>query len=222
MTYPKNFESKIGFNDIRKLLSERCLSTLGQEKVSEIAFSSDASLINRQMQEIHEFRTIQESGDDFPLQYFFDLRESVARIRLEGTHLDENEIYDLRRSLDTIGQIVRYLNRTSGGEPQPDAEDTEYLYPTLQSLTKDVGTFPSILHEIDLILDKYGKIRDNASPELLRIRRELQKAEGSVSRTLSAERWSVGKRRHTHHTRRPSCHPRISFDETQNPRHRPR
>jgi len=184
MTYPKNFESKIGFNEIRKLLSERCLSTLGQEKVSEIAFSSDASLINRQMQEIHEFRTIQESGDDFPLQYFFDLRESVARIRLEGTHLDENEIYDMRRSLDTIGQIVRYLNRTSGGEPQPDTEEAEYLYPTLQSLTKDVGTFPSILHEIDLILDKYGKIRDNASTELLRIRRELQKAEGSVSRTL--------------------------------------
>ena len=186
ITYPKNFETKIGFDEVRHLLREKCLSTLGKEKVNELRASTNAEVINRWLREVHEFRIIQESIDEFPLHYFFDLRESVARIRLEGTHLDENEIFDLRRSLQTISDIVRYLNRTKGGDSPTDGEETDYLYPTLQLLTRNVGTFPAILHEIDLILDKYGKIRDDASPELLRLRRELAKAEGSVSRALNA------------------------------------
>ena len=185
-TYPKNFETKIGFDEVRHLLRERCLSTLGKERVNELRPSTDATVINRWLREVHEFRMVQESVDEFPLHYFFDVRESVSRIRLEGTHLDENEIFDLRRSLQTISDIVRYLNRTKGGETPTDGEEADYLYPTLQMLTRNVSTFPSILHEIDLILDKYGKIRDNASPELLRLRRELAKAEGSVSRALNA------------------------------------
>ena len=185
-TYPKNFETKIGFDEVRHLLRERCLSTLGKERVNELRPSTDATVINRWLREVHEFRMVQESVDEFPLHYFFDVRESVSRIRLEGTHLDENEIFDLRRSLQTISDIVRYLNRTKGGETPTDGEEADYLDPTLQMLTRNVSTFPSILHEIDLILDKYGKIRDNASPELLRLRRELAKAEGSVSRALNA------------------------------------
>ena len=185
-TYPKNFETKIGFDEVRHLLRERCLSTLGKERVNDLRASTDAAVINRWLREVHEFRMVQESVDEFPLHYFFDVRESVSRIRLEGTHLDENEIFDLRRSLQTISDIVHYLNRTKGGETPADGEEADYLYPTLQMLTRDVSTFPSILHEIDLILDKYGKIRDNASPELLRLRRELAKAEGSVSRALNA------------------------------------
>ncbi len=186
MTYPRNFEAKIGFDEIRHLLAARCLSTLGKEKVSELHASTDAKVVNHWLREVHEFRLIQESVDDFPLNYFFDVRESVTRIRLEGTHLDESEIFDLRRSLETITDIVRYLNRTRGGESDREGEKVGYLYPTLQQLTRNVGTFPSIIHEIDLILDKYGKILDHASPELLRLRRELAKAEGSVSRTLNA------------------------------------
>ena len=186
ITYPKNFETKIGFDEVRHLLRERCLSTLGKEKVNELRASTNAEIINRWLREVHEFRIIQESIDEFPLHYFFDLRESVARIRLEGTHLDENEIFDLRRSLQTISDIVRYLNRTKGGDTPTEDDEADYLYPTLQLLTREVSTFPTILHEIDLILDKYGKIRDDASSELLRLRRELAKAEGSVSRALNA------------------------------------
>ncbi len=186
ITYPNNFETKIGFDEVRHLLREKCLSTLGKEKVNELRASTNAEVINRWLREVHEFRIIQESIDEFPLHYFFDLRESVARIRLEGTHLDENEIFDLRRSLQTISDIVRYLNRTKGGDSPTDGEETDYLYPTLQLLTRDVSTFPTILHEIDLILDKYGKIRDDASSELHHLRRELTKAEGSVSRALNA------------------------------------
>ena len=186
MIYPNNFEQKIGFTEIRKMLHERCLSTLGKERVDALHFSTDTGEVRRWLREVQEFRRIQEMADDFPLQFFFDVRPSISRLRLEGTHLDENELFDIRRSLETISNIVRFLNRTTGGGTAEDGEDVEYAYPTLQELTKDVRTFPAIVQRIDQLLDKYGKIRDNASAKLLEIRRELTRTEGSVSRTLYA------------------------------------
>ena len=176
MIYPSNFENKIQFSEIRSLLKGYCLCQLGKDKVDEMAFSGDVAVINTMLRQTREFRRLQEESDDFPLQFFFDMRESVKRIRLEGTHLEENEIFDLRRSLETIAAIVRFLDRES--------DDGVYDYPTLHELTEGVLTFPEILRRIDQILDKYGKVKDSASPALADIRMQLHKAEGSVSRTL--------------------------------------
>ena len=176
MIYPSNFENKIQFSEIRSLLKGYCLCQLGKDKVDEMAFSSDVAVINTMLRQTREFRRLQEESDDFPLQFFFDMRESVKRIRLEGTHLEENEIFDLRRSLETIAAIVRFLDRGS--------DEGVYDYPTLHKLTDGVLTFPDILRRIEQILDKYGKVKDTASPELADIRLQLRKAEGSVSRTL--------------------------------------
>lgn len=176
MIYPSNFENKIQFSEIRSLLKGYCLCQLGKDKVDEMAFSGDVAVINTMLRQTREFRRLQEESDDFPLQFFFDMRESVKRIRLDGTHLEENEIFDLRRSLETIAAIVRFLDRGS--------DEGVYDYPTLHELTEGVLTFPEILRRIDHILDKYGKVKDSASPALADIRMQLHKAEGSVSRTL--------------------------------------
>ena len=180
MIYPKNFEQKIGFTEIRALLRERCLSTLGKEKVDEMAFTTDAVQVNTWMEEIREFRKIQEGVDDFPLDNFFDVRQSVARIRLEGTHMEVDELFDLKRSLETIIAIVGFLSR---GEETEQGEIRHY-YPALYALADGVATFPLLVQRISQIIDKFGKMRDNASPDLLKIRQELARTEGSISRTL--------------------------------------
>lgn len=171
MIYPKNFENKIGFHDIRALLKERCLSSLGKGKVDELAFSADAGMVNEWLHQVREFRKLQEEHDDFPMQYFFDMRESLARIRLAGTHLEEEEVWDLRRSLETIMHMVDFLQ---GDMP----------YPALQRQCEGVVTFPWLIRRADSILDKFGKIKDSASMTLASIRHELAKTEGSISRTL--------------------------------------
>ncbi len=183
MIYPQNFEGKIGFGDIRRLIKGNCLSTLGTEMVDNMAFSDDATTINEWMLQVKEFRRLQEEDDDFPLQYFFDVRIAVAKLRLENVHIEINDLFDLRRSLDTIHNIVKFLCRTENGEAISD-EDEKAKYPALQRLTDGVLTFPKIVQRIDQILDKFGKMRDDASPELSSIRRELSHTEGSISRTL--------------------------------------
>ena len=180
MIYPKNFEQKIGFTEIRTLLRERCLSPLGKERVDEMSFSTDAGQINTWMEEIREFRRIQEGQDDFPLDNFFDVRESVSRIRLEGTHMEVEELFDLKRSLETIIAIVSFLSR---GEETEQGEIRHYT-PALYALADGIATFPILVQRISQIIDKFGKMRDNASPDLLQIRRELSRTEGSISRTL--------------------------------------
>ena len=179
MIYPKNYESKIGFDEIRHLLKEHCLSSLGKEKVDELAFSDDAVTVNDWMQQIREFRRLMQATEQMPMNYFFDVRESVARIRLENTHLEEDELWDLRRSLETIGVIVNFLNKNNGDEEFP-----EYNYPALRQLAKDVQTFPAIIRRIDSILDKFGKIKDSATMTLAGIRHEMEQTAGSISRTL--------------------------------------
>ena len=179
MIYPKNYESKIGFDEIRHLLKEHCLSSLGKEKVDELTFSDDAVTVNDWMQQIREFRRLMQATEQMPMNYFFDVRESVARIRLENTHLEEDELWDLRRSLETIGVIVNFLNKNNGDEDFP-----EYNYPALRQLAKDVQTFPAIIRRIDSILDKFGKIKDSATMTLAGIRHEMEQTAGSISRTL--------------------------------------
>ena len=176
MIYPDNFEIKIGFNEIRTHLKSFCLGTLGKENVDNMAYSDDASVVTEWLCQTREFRKLQECADDFPLQYFFDMREAVSRVRIEGTHLEEPELFDLRRSLNTIACIVRYLNGSDG--------EGNYDYPALHRVTEDIRVFPELVVRIDQIVDKFGNIKDTASPALADIRRELSRAEGSVSRTL--------------------------------------
>ena len=111
MIYPSNFEQKIGFDSIRHILKGKCLSTLGQERVDEMAFSESYDEINRRLEEVTEFIRIIQEEDEFPDQYFFDVRPSLKRIRIDGMYLEEQELFDLRRSLETIRDIIRFLQR---------------------------------------------------------------------------------------------------------------
>lgn len=182
MIYPQNFEQKIGFDQIRQLVKGKCLSTLGMERVDEMAFSDDYREIDRRLEQVMEFISILQGEDDFPSQYFFDVRSSLKRIRVEGLYMDESELFDLRRSLETIRDVVRFLRQTDDEED----EEAHSPYPALYELAGEVMVFSMLIARINDILDKFGKVKDNASPELLRIRRELAATTGSISRSLNS------------------------------------
>ena len=187
MIYPNNYEQKIGFDEIRRMLKEHCQSSLGRERVDEIAFSDDADVVNEQLAQVREMRRLMQAQEKPEMNYFFDVRESVARIRLENTHLEEDELWDLRRSLETIGKIVDFLQKKEeSGKWKEDSSEVEDApcYPALYRLSKDVLTFPAMIRRIDSILDKFGKIKNSASMTLAGIRHDIEQTAGSISRTL--------------------------------------
>lgn len=177
MTYPQNFEEKIGFDKIRRLLSDRCLSTLGSERVADMKFQTSFDTIEQLLRETEEFTHLLQNEEDFPADNFFDIRPSLQRIRIEGTFLDETELFNLRRSLETIRNIVGFF--------LPE-ENEESLYPHLTSRASDVVVFPQLLKRADQIIDKFGHVKDNASAQLAQIRREMSQTLSSISRSLNA------------------------------------
>jgi DNA mismatch repair protein MutS2 len=178
VTYPENFEQKTGFDKIRQLINERCISSLGKECTDEIAFSSKIDFITEKLLQTEEFVRILQTEDSFPTDYFIDVRYSLKRIRPEGTFLEEKELFDIKRSLQTIYNITHFFTESK--------KDKDIKYPTLSALAGDIPVFPKLVSQIDSILDKYGRIKDNASPELMRIRRELTSTMGNISRNLQS------------------------------------
>lgn len=176
MFFPINFETKIGFDKIRQLLKQQTISVLGEEKVDQMQFSSDYNLVLQTLSQTEEMqRLLNEESADFPLANIYDLREGLARVRVEGLYLDAAELFDLRRSLETVSSLVKYLENKEQDQ-----------YPELRLLIEDVAVFPLVIQRIEGILNKFGRIKDNASPELARIWKDLLQVQGSVSRTLQS------------------------------------
>ena len=200
MIYPQNFEQKIGFTEIKSLLNERCQSSLGREQVGEIHFSDDAGEISEWLSQIRDLRKLKEEREDLPLQHFYDMRDSIARMRLEGTHMEEEELFNLKKSLDTIDALIKIIRgplSPQGGTLDSNESESPSNENTIQKkaplggwgaalyrMADGVATFPEIVRLIDRTLDKFGKVKDSASPTLQRIRRELAQTEGSISRIL--------------------------------------
>ena len=189
MIYPSNFEQKISFDKIREMITEQCLCTLGGQRVQEMAFSADVQKIRREIGQTMEFVQILQE-EDFPDQHFFDVRDALKHARIENTYLEVQEMFDLQRSLHTICLIVSFLKKLDNGEeedvlPDDTAEDVPYKYKHLHDLSGNVHTYPQVVKRIDQILDKFGNVKDSASPQLMSIRRELAATAGSISKTLA-------------------------------------
>ena len=177
MIYPNHFEEKTGFDKVRLFVASNCLSPLGKDRVDAMAFSNDFRTIHTWLSQTAEFVRILQGDEEFPANNFFDVRYSLRRIRPEGTWLDEKEIFDLKRSLITIADILRFLH--------PQGSD-ELKYPALAELAGDTMVFPLLVRRIDTLLDKFGKMKDSASDRLLQIRREMTATMSSISRNLQS------------------------------------
>lgn len=173
--YPDNFETKIGFDRIREMLHHKCLSTMGSEWVNEMLFHHHFENLKNQLGETEEFCRIIREFDSFPSSHFYDLRTALHKIKLEGRFLEPSELFDLKRSLESVRAIVSFF-----------IKQEEDLFPLLKKKTANIQVFPYIYERIETIINKFGKIRDNASSELSKIRREISSRQSTMSKRLHA------------------------------------
>ena len=136
-------------------------------------FSSDFDTVKKLLEQTNEFLSIITSGKEFPLNGYHDLSEPLNSIKAQGAYMTAEELFNLRRSLQTIAEISAFFNNATINDAP--------AYPRLAALTASMATFPQIVARIDGIIDKYGNIKDNASPELLNIKRNLASAMQSVN-----------------------------------------
>ena len=186
MIYPQNIEHKIDFQVIRDGLKGCCTSSLGKERVDEMQWLIDYNAIQSLLYDLREMITLlSDATISFPQGEIYDLREALSRIRIEGLFMDESELFSLRKMLDYVAQLDRFFTSL-------DKERYPILcgLPTRLLANSHMAQHHSVANTlivaIDHILDRYGKMRDNASPELARIRKEIHLSQGSVSRVLNS------------------------------------
>ncbi len=175
MLYPKNYEQKVGFTEIQALLRQYCQSQLGIERVDEIKFLSSAEDIRALHAQLTEYTTILRETLSLPEENYFDLRAAISRIEIDGTYMEEQEMWQLFLSLQTLHGWVELVRRE---------EDEKSIYPALSAMAEGVFTFLSVSKRIGQILDRFGNMKDEASAQLADIRSQLRRSEGSVSRVL--------------------------------------
>ncbi|MEJ8800684.1 endonuclease MutS2 [Pontibacter sp. H249] len=162
MIYPDNFEIKIGFAQVREMLSELCLSPLGRQFVNRMQFINRHDLVDRLLQQTEEFKQLLESDAEIPLQHYFDVNAYLDRATLEGAYLDVVHFFEIKMSLRTIRDSQRFISGSEEGK-----------YEALKALGANVMVERSLIAALDKVVDDAGAVRDDATPELQRLKRDL-------------------------------------------------
>lgn len=173
MIYPANFESKIGFDTVRQLLHDYCLSPLGQARCESMSFSDDFETVRRQLTQTSEMLSLIVRGTEMPVDHIYDVTDRLKGIQAEGSFLAPTELYRLRMSLDTIDRVRGFFAKTD--------EEGSLLAPSLAALFADMAVFPLVVSAVDKVVNRFGEISDNASPALYDVRRKIAASSASLS-----------------------------------------
>lgn len=99
MNYPKTFEQKIGFDQIRENLRMNCISEMGMKFVDKIRFSSNPDIINKLLDQSKEMVELLTVGPSFPAKDFIDMRDVLSELTTPGSHIEQEALFDLKASL---------------------------------------------------------------------------------------------------------------------------
>jgi len=172
MLYPSNSVDKLGFTEIKELIKKHCLSEMGREMVSRIQVMTNFDQIRKFLSQANEFKNILENDAALPIHHFFDIKSLANKAKIEGAWLAEEEVYQVQASLTTVFAVIAYFN------------DREGQYPNLEALFEHLPIERAILKKIDLVIDQKGKMRPNASRELLDITSGIAKAEQEARKKI--------------------------------------
>ena len=168
-------ERKLGFDRVRALIRDKCSMEYSKKKTDEERFSVSKEEISHRLELTEEMRMILMFEDSFPTQGYIDCLDFLLPLKAGSSYIDVVSMGKLQKAMDTVRRVASFFGSVKDGR-----------YPCLKEMSSSVLWFPEVLRRIDSIIDKYGAVRDNASDELMRIRRALRDAESSISRKAEA------------------------------------
>lgn len=172
MIYPDTFCQKLGFDTITKRISQLCASAPGRQAADGgISFSTEFDFIVARLKAVNEMSGIIESGDPFSLNSLADLTAELNSIRVQGTFLSAADFSALRSTLQCVESISEFFKKNDQSESE---------HPILTELSRDIEDFSQIIALINRTIDRFGEVKDSASPELAEIRRSLASTQASV------------------------------------------
>jgi DNA mismatch repair protein MutS2 len=173
LVYPETFEDKIGFNQIRQKVVDLCVTPLGRELADAMHASPVFAKVKALQDDVVEFSEILLHHTDFPELAPVDIRNAIQKGRIPGSFLDVPEWLDVRRMLTSVRQIETFFER----------KPPEILTVT-RGKAKQLKIFPFIQERLDQIFNKMGQVKDQASPELKKMRQEMIHLQASIGKRM--------------------------------------
>lgn len=175
--YPKDFESKVGFDTLRELLRGKCTSTAGREEVDSMRFMADFKAVRRALTQTDEMLALRRSHAPVPGETIHDVGRYLTELRSAGSFLPGEALRKLAQTMDTLSELGVFFSSDDGKErPTPE----------LNQLFGHLSGFPLLVNEINRSVDRYGEVKDTASDQLYNIRRAMRAASGSVQSAMRA------------------------------------
>lgn len=177
MIFPENFESKVGFDSVRRYIKELCVSPLGISRVERMDFSTDFNEVVTRLNAVDEMVKVISADDGFALENVHDVTPALKSIKVEGTFIPATELYRVQRSLEAIGVIGAYFESKKN-------EEGVTPYPVLGAYADGLVAFPMVVRAIASIIDHFGNVKDTASQVLGDIRRQMSSVSGGISSAM--------------------------------------
>lgn len=150
---------------MKDLVKMRCLSTLGEDYVDRLGLTTHTDKINEWMDQTREFMKILTGDVSFPQSNYTDVSPALKRAELEGNFLDEEELFDVKLVLETLLKMVNFF------------KTNEEEYPVLSLRVAPIQLDDQLFLALDSKIDDKGKLRDDASRELMSIRSAISKSQ---------------------------------------------
>lgn len=177
MIYPTDFESKLGFDTVRALVADKCVSRMGRDEVAAMSFSSGYDEVRSRLLQTAEMAGLLRRRADIPGATLYDVGPYLTEIKAEGSYMTADRLHKLGKMLDTMRAVHEFFTRT-------DSESGRPALPALSRVFESLHTFPAISAEIDRCISQHGEVKDTASEALYDIRRQISSMGGSMSRAM--------------------------------------
>lgn len=169
----ERIEAILGFDRVRKIISDRCSTEYATARTAEENFSTDTREIRQRLLLTDEMRMIVMFEESFPSNGYIDCVRFLEILSNEGSNIDLVSLGKLKTMLETLRRITLFFSNIKDG-----------IYPNLKKMVSSIVLFPEVQQRIDTILDKFGNVKDTASDELYDIRRKLKDKEGAISKRI--------------------------------------
>jgi DNA mismatch repair protein MutS2 len=171
---PVNFEEKTGFDLIRRMLEGYCMGVPGKVLTQEMQFCSDEAFLSRELSLTEEFRALILTKHGYPVYEYFSLDKQLEHILIPGAFLPAEDFSSIRTTYGAYSEALSFIRSTEVS-----------LFPGLHHMLDTYVPENLIVSTINRVLDQEGNVKDNASEELLKIRRDLARMLSQIDRKIA-------------------------------------
>ena len=166
--YPEDIESKLGFDQIKRILAGFCQSKRGTELSFRIKPIDKYDVVRRWLDQVKEMLILKSDGNGKVSFEFSDFEEYLVKVKVAGTFLDPGDFHDLKKGVQTVASWMDFFDANSE------------KYPMLLGLSETIELDANLVYEIERTIDERGEVKDSASRELAEIRVRISKSERAV------------------------------------------